>query len=70
MTPADLKVQPSFVPFNNFILVNLINKKVPLATSDSVTKANYVQSNPIKYLLGAQYAPDSVPDILHILMER
>lgn len=47
---VDLKVEPSFVLFNNFILVNLINKKVPVAIYESVTKANYVQSNPIKYL--------------------
>lgn len=27
---VDLKVEPSFVPSSNFILVNLINKKVAL----------------------------------------
>lgn len=46
---VDLKVEPSFVLFNNLILVNLTNKMVPVAIYESVTKANYVQSNPIKY---------------------
>ena len=63
---GDLKVEPSFIPFNNFILANLINKTGPLVTSDSVTKARYVQSKPIKYLFGAYYVPGSIPGILYI----
>lgn len=65
---VDLKVEPSFVLFDNFLLVNLLSKKLPPATSDSVTSANYVQSNPIKYLFSAYYVPSTVLSILHILM--
>lgn len=62
---VDLKVEPSFVLFNNLILVNLTNKKVPVAIYESVTKANYVQSNPIKYLC-LLYAGHCTRHITHI----
>lgn len=67
---VDLNREPSFVPFNNFVLVNLTNKKAPLQPlmQSLCTLTMYSQIHPKRYRFGACWVPGTAPGTSHLLI--